>query len=559
MVAADPKLAVLMAADELFRRSLEAAERHLARAEHEMASVPPDRRGRFQVNLAIMRLMLTQRRGDLPAVVEEAQRLLAPEDPADAALPGRCQDLRALALVSLGTAELWALRPGEAERHLEQGADLARRIGRPWLGVGALAHGGWAASFRSFALAAQRFVQAIELARDHGWAGEPVVAPAYAGLGAIRVWQMRLEEAEGLLDQAERALRGEVEPAAGVVLHQARGMLELARGHDGQALAAFQAAERLAGLLVAAHPRSAPMRAHMLQTLVRLGDAGRAGQAPARLDDTDRGETRNALAALRLAQGDPRAAAAALAPVLDGSAPVTNLGWASQAFWLEAIARDALGDPVAAGRALERALDLAEPDGAVFAFVLHPAPELLGRHARRGTAHAALIEEILSLLAPPGGTGDRQPPQGGSGGMGPPQGGPGGRAGGVWGQGGSGGDRPPENYRTAERKRGPGPAFPADQPVRAGDRRPAVSVGEHRPDAHAPPVRKARRAQPHRGRRAGPHPRPAGTVIAQAVTGKAPLMSRGPVSVTPRKPDSSRSGQPDGVDRVEVAGSSVHS
>ena len=62
-------------------------------------------------------------------------------------------------------------------------------------------------SFRSFALAAQRFMQAIELDRKHGWTGEPVVAVAYAGLGAIRVWQMRLEEAEALLDQAERALR----------------------------------------------------------------------------------------------------------------------------------------------------------------------------------------------------------------------------------------------------------------------------------------------------------------------------------------------------------------
>jgi len=54
----------------------------------------------------------------------------------------------------------------------------------------------------------------------------------------------------GELDRAERALWGEIEPAAGVVLHQARGMLELARGHDGRALAAFRAAERLADLLV---------------------------------------------------------------------------------------------------------------------------------------------------------------------------------------------------------------------------------------------------------------------------------------------------------------------
>ena len=48
MVAADPELAALMAADKLLRGSLEAAERHLARAEQGMASVPADRRGRFQ-------------------------------------------------------------------------------------------------------------------------------------------------------------------------------------------------------------------------------------------------------------------------------------------------------------------------------------------------------------------------------------------------------------------------------------------------------------------------------------------------------------------------------
>jgi len=32
-------------------------------------------------------------------------------------------------------------------------------------------------------------------------------------------------------------------------------------------------------------------------------------------------------------------------------------------------------------------------------FLLHPAPGLLERHARHGTAHASLIAEILGLLA----------------------------------------------------------------------------------------------------------------------------------------------------------------
>ena len=65
---------------------------------------------------------------------------------------------------------------------------------------------------------------------------------------------------------------------------------------------------------------------------------------------------------------------------------------------LEATARDALGDPAAAGRARERALDLAEPDRALSAFLLYPARGLLERHARHSARHAALISEILSLL-----------------------------------------------------------------------------------------------------------------------------------------------------------------
>jgi hypothetical protein len=66
---------------------------------------------------------------------------------------------------------------------------------------------------------------------------------------------------------------------------------------------------------------------------------------------------------------------------------------------LEAIARGALGDPCSAEDALERALDLAEPDGALLLFLVHPVPGLLERHARQRTAHPALIADILSLLA----------------------------------------------------------------------------------------------------------------------------------------------------------------
>jgi len=117
---------------------------------------------------------------------------------------------------------------------------------------------------------------------------------------------------------------------------------------------------------------------------------------------------RVAAAVLRLAQRDPHAAAAVLAPVLASSARVGWRTWLLEALLLEAIARDALGDPAAAGRALERALDIAEPDGTLLMFLLHPAPGLLERQARQRTAHPALLAQILDLLAgnrpaPPGG------------------------------------------------------------------------------------------------------------------------------------------------------------
>jgi len=93
-----------------------------------------------------------------------------------------------------------------------------------------------------------------------------------------------------------------------------------------------------------------------------------------------------AVAVLRLAQDDPEAAIVALAPVIDGSVPLTNAQlWVVQAFLLDAIARDVLADAGAARRALERALDLAKPEGLLFPFLIAPAPDLLERHRRLGT------------------------------------------------------------------------------------------------------------------------------------------------------------------------------
>jgi LuxR family maltose regulon positive regulatory protein len=400
VIATDPELIAVAAANELNRGSLEEAEWHLARATRQLGSVPAERRGRFQVALGVIRLFLARQRGDLPAVAEEAQRLLAPVEAADGAELGMSGERRAMALISLGIAQTWTYSHEEAERHLEQGVALARQIGRPYLELLGLAYSATIWNGRSTVLGAQRCMEAIELAGRHGWSEEPLVGVAYNELASAKLMQGQLKEAERWLERTERTLRAELEPLAGMILHWLRAMLEVARGRPERALDAFQSAERLAELLRTPRVNIGAMRAHALQTRVRLGQTDRVEAALAEMDEQERDTAfmRSVIAVLRLAGGDPQAATVALAPVIAGSVPAGYSMWLVEALLLEAIARDALGDAAATGRALERALDLAEPDVRFFPFLQHPAPELLERHARRCTAHAALISHILSLL-----------------------------------------------------------------------------------------------------------------------------------------------------------------
>ena len=403
--AADAELAAVAAADELARGSLEAAERCMGLAERGSALVPEGRRRQAQVLLGVVQLLLTRRHGNLPAVAEQAQRLQALAEAPDAAQhdlapvarAGLGEELRAFALIKIGDSETWAGRLDQAESHLEQGVALARRIGRPYLEFMGLVYRAEIELNRPFfPRAAERSRQAIDLAERHGWTDDPDACNAFMTLGAALAWQGRLDEAEAWVQRAERTIRAEANPAVAMGTQYVRGQFELGRGQVAGALAAFRAAQRLAG----PHPLARPLRAWLVHALVRLGETEDAEQVLAGLGerDRDRGEMRIAAAALWLARDDPHAATVALAPVLEGSAGVGWRSWLVEAFLLEAIARDALGDPAAAGHALEHALDLAEPDGALMWFLMHPAPRLLKCHARQRTAHAALIAQILDLL-----------------------------------------------------------------------------------------------------------------------------------------------------------------
>ena len=397
-VAADAELSALRAAYELDRGSPEEAERHLAIATQAAESEALDRRGHLQLVLAIVRLSIASHRGDLPAVVEQAHRLLAPAEGPDVAQLGLGDDLRALALLEFGVAEVWTGRFEAAERHLEQALAIAQRIERPFLELGALAHLAQIAIFDSVPRGAQRSKEAIELAQRHGWADDPVAGVAYAIHGIALVVQGRLAEAESWLQHAERTRLPWVSPAGGLMLYVMRGLLEAASGDDAEALKAFRSAERLGELLVQPHVLAARIPGHLVRTLVRLGELERAEEVLAQINDAERAlpEMRIASAALRLARDDPEGATRMLAPLLQERAlAMRPRVWPVQALLLEAIARDALGDR-RSSRACAGAL--ARPRRA--RGPAHPVPPLPGRRTARAASAASHLARGADLRDP---------------------------------------------------------------------------------------------------------------------------------------------------------------
>ena len=281
LLSTDAELAAVAAADELARGSLEAAERCLDLAERRAESVPEARGGQLRLLLGVVSLLLAGQRANLPAVTEQAQRLAAIAEDEDTAQPGLIEDLRALALISLGSTGFWVAGE-DAGRYLERGLTLARRIGRPYLEFAGLAHQSAADHYKSLTRCTERAAAAVELAERHGWSNDPAFGVACMALGAVLIWRGQVDEAEPWIQRAERTLRAETRPAPALSIRTVRGVLELARGQDTEALAAFQAAERLARQLVAPHHTS-PDTGHDGACPGALGEAERAEQVQAGL------------------------------------------------------------------------------------------------------------------------------------------------------------------------------------------------------------------------------------------------------------------------------------
>jgi LuxR family maltose regulon positive regulatory protein len=399
-----PELALVRTMGDLAQGRLDEAAAHLAVAETYAGTAPPERRHRLRVAVAALKLSLARRRGHLAGVIEQARFLASPvtgQSNEDIALGS---DLRAVALMNLGTAEAWTLgRPDapDAERHLREGADLARKIGRPYLEVGFLAQLGFASLvLHSFATTQRHCREAIALAERYGWGTEPVIAPALIMLAATLIWTGEFDEGERWLQRTRQALQTDTGPDITLLLHKTAGILHAGRGRHHEALEEFSAAEYLGSQLADSQALATRTTRWLVATQARLGMTGEARAFLAALDDerASSGEIRNALAVICLAEGNPAAALAAASDVLDGTAPVLGYATVMEAHLLAGLAHRQLGDQRAAGQAAERALALAESDRLILPFAMTGSAGLLEALPRHQTAHAALLADILDVL-----------------------------------------------------------------------------------------------------------------------------------------------------------------
>jgi LuxR family transcriptional regulator, maltose regulon positive regulatory protein len=399
-VADDPELALVRATSDVYQGRLDEAPAHLAVAESQVEAAPPDRRRHLRVAIASLKLSLARRRGHLAGVLEQARFLASPvtgQSDEDIALDS---DLRAVALYNLGIVEAWALGLPDAERHLQEGAVLAREIGRPYVEVACLAQLGFASKIRPIATTRQRCQEAITLAERHGWGAEPIVAPALVTLAAATIWTGAFDEGERWVQRTAQALEIDSGPGITQLLHLATGMLHAGRGRHHEALEEFSAAEHLQSQLAGSHALASQVTGWLLATQARLGMPGQARASLAALTDerASSGELRNAGAVICLAEGDPAGALGVLAEVLDGTAPVIGYVTVVETQLLAALAHRAAGDQRAANTATEHALALAEPDRLVLPFAMTGAGELLEALPRHETAHAALLTDILDVV-----------------------------------------------------------------------------------------------------------------------------------------------------------------
>jgi LuxR family maltose regulon positive regulatory protein len=359
-------------------------------------SLEGQRRRHFDIAATVTRLYRVRIAAEVEEALAAARTVL--DDHWDRSLS---HDVRSITLTCLGTAEYWSGDVVAALEHLQQAVGLARECRNDYLLFGAQA---WAAAaaFRSDQPeeARRRASSALEIAELRGWTTAEAAVVACLSLASLALLGNDSTSAAGYLTRARDAVTAPDEPLLALEIALLEAELVAARGDALTALDVLRAAKSRAGESL---PSFLRVRSGLLEAdlLVALGEPARARRLLVDLDaNEDASDPAVGLARIELAAGTPEAAIRSLATFLADDRRAVSPAARVDAWTLDAIARDELRDEDGALRALERALDIAEPRGFLRALVRNGAPvrSLLRRHIRRGTAHRALAGDVLAAL-----------------------------------------------------------------------------------------------------------------------------------------------------------------
>jgi LuxR family transcriptional regulator, maltose regulon positive regulatory protein len=393
VVWADAELALAAAGLLLEQGDHEGADELLVRAYELAPKLSEPRRRRFAVTSTATALYRARLRGDVQEALSAARVVL--DEHWDRAV---AIEVRALTLANLGIAEFWAGGLEESTDRLQQAAGLAVECGNDFVLFLAESYAA-AAEARQGRLrdASTRAHTAVQLAERRGWTQVAHAATAFGTLATVQLWQGHIAEAERYAERAGDALQDTAEPLLRPALAQVRARLLVLKGDPLAALDLLRAAAAGGPLPPFLRVGSGLLEAELW---LALGEPARARRRIEDLSAEDAPDAAIGLARLELAEGDPGAAIRAVATFLaDDRAPVLPFAQA-EAWVIDAIARDAVHDEEGALRALERALDLAEPRGygGILARYGAPLRSLLRRRVAQGTAHRALAGQLVSTL-----------------------------------------------------------------------------------------------------------------------------------------------------------------
>jgi LuxR family maltose regulon positive regulatory protein len=400
-----PEAALAFAGALLARNDHAAAEPYLRLAEDEAARVPAERYAHFAVGMAAVALYEGRLRGDPKLALRSARELLARDASLDNEDLGSA--MRAFVLAQLGIVELWTGDLDAAVHHLERARAIGTEAGTEWTVLAAGSHLAIARTFRGEVARALRDADAaIALAENRGWSRSGPAGAAFCVHAAVAIQRGRREDAARYVARAAETVDLARDRPLRAVHALNRALLLGDEGEPEAALGILQAARDELG----DWPLLAPLESAMIaqEGLLRaaVGDraAGRALLERAEGEAASSPAVANALARLRLLEGDATAARAVLEPHLEeegsGEHEDVVLSVRAESWLLDAMALDALAEHDGAAQALERSLDLAEPAGLRRLIEIHGTVvrPLLRRHIRRGTSHPAIVGEALEAL-----------------------------------------------------------------------------------------------------------------------------------------------------------------